>query len=114
MEYSAKEDKLKPTDTLINGESLIINEIAKKVKEWHGDWEAVWSNIELRGKIKQTMVDYANNLNRKDILEADWVSKGNGMFHMISDEVKREVGTLDSKEIFKRWDEWFKRELKGK
>lgn len=113
MEYSAKEDKLMPTSTLINGESFIVNEIAKRVKEWHGDWDAVWSNIELRGKIKQVMIDYANKLNRMDILESDWVSKSNGMFHTISDEVKREVGALDSKEIFKRWDEWFKRELKG-
>jgi len=114
MEYSAKKDKLMPTSTLINGESFIINEIAKRVREWHGDWDAVWSNIELRGKVKQTMLDYANKLNRKDILEADWVAKCNGMFHTISDEVKREVGALDSKEIFKRWDDWFKRELKGK
>lgn len=114
MEYSAKEDKLRPTDTLINGESFIINEIAKKVKEWHGNWDGVWSNIELRGKIKQAMVDYANKLNRKDTLEADWVSTSNEMFHMISDRVRKELGELDSKEIFKRWDEWFREELKRK
>ena len=112
MQYSAKKDTLKPTDTLVNGESFILNEIAKRVKEWHGDWDAVWSNIELRGKIKQAMVDYANKLKRKDILEADWVSKSNEMFHIISDKVKREIGVLDSKEIFKRWDGWFKEMLK--
>ena len=50
MEYSAKEDRLKPTDTLLNGESYIVNEIAKRVREWHGNWEGVWENIELRGK----------------------------------------------------------------
>jgi type IV secretory pathway ATPase VirB11/archaellum biosynthesis ATPase len=114
MEYSAKEDKLMPTSTLINGESFIINEIAKRVREWHGNWDAVWSNIELRGKVKQAMVDYANKLNRKDILEANWVSRSNGMFHTISDEVRGEIGKLDSKEIFKRWDDWFKKELRGK
>ena len=114
MEYSAKEDKLKPTGTLLNGESFIINEIAKRVKEWHGDWNAVWSNIELRGKIKQAMVDYANKLNRKDILEAEWTSKSNEMFHTIADKVHREIGALDSKEIYKRWDEWFRNELKHK
>jgi len=66
----------------------------------------------LRGKIKQTMVDYARKLNRKDILEADWTVQSNDMFHVISETVKRESGELDSKEIYKRWDEWLKSELK--
>jgi type IV secretory pathway ATPase VirB11/archaellum biosynthesis ATPase len=114
MEYSAKEDMLKPTDTLLSGESYVINEIAKRVREWHGNWDAVWENIELRAKIKQAMVDYAVKLNRKDILEAEWVSASNEMFHIISDQVQRELGQLDSKEIFKRWNEWFKNSLRGK
>ena len=114
MEYSAREDKLNPTSTLVNGESYIINEIAKRVKEWHGNWDAVWDNIQLRGKIKQAMVDYARKLNRKDILEAEWTTVSNDMFHMISDQVRKEIGALDSKEIFKRWDEWFRKEIKEK
>ena len=113
MEYSSKEDRLKPTDTLINGESYIINEIAKRVKEWHSNWDAVWDNIMLRGNVKQKIVDYASKLKRKDILEAEWVVKSNDMFHMVSDDVKKEVGSLDSKEIFKKWEFWFKNELKG-
>ncbi|MEM5776890.1 MAG: type II/IV secretion system ATPase subunit [Candidatus Aenigmatarchaeota archaeon] len=114
MEYSAKDDTLKPTDTLLSGESYVINEIAKRVREWHGNWDAVWDNIELRAKIKQTMVDYAIKLNRKDILEADWVSASNEMFHLLSDQVQRELGQLESKEIFKRWEEWFKNNLRGR
>jgi len=112
MEYSAKEDKLKPTGTLLNGESYIINEIAKRVKEWHGNWDAVWSNIELRGKIKQTIVDYVKKLKRPELLEAEMSSKSNEMFHLIADEVRREVGVLDSKMIYDKWFEWFKKELK--
>jgi len=111
MEYSAKEDKLKPTSTLINGESFIINEIAKRIREWHGNWDAIWSNIELRGRIKQAMVDYAIKLKRMDILEAEWVSTSNEMFHIFSDNVNKELGSLDSEEIFKRWDEWFRSRL---
>jgi hypothetical protein len=112
MEYSTKEDKLKPTGTLLNGESVIINEIAKRVKEWHGNWDAIWSNIELRGKIKQTVVDYAKELKRPEILEAEWTSKSNENFHLMADEVRREVGSLDSKMIYDKWVEWFKKELK--
>ena len=114
MEYSAKDDSLKPTDTLVNGESYVINEISKRVREWHGNWDAVWDNIELRAKIKQAIVDFAIKLNRKDILEAEWISASNEMFHLISDQIKRELGSLDSKEIFKRWSEWFKQSIKGK
>jgi hypothetical protein len=112
MEYSAKEDTLKPTDTLTDGESLVLNEIAKRVKEWHGDWDAVWENILLRGKIKQTIVDYAKQLNRSDILEASWVVESNEIFHTISEQVREELGALDSGEIYKRWVEWFKDRLK--
>ncbi len=113
MEYSAKDDELKPTGTLLNGESLVVNEIAKRVRDWHGNWEAVWDNIELRAKMKQTMVDYANRLDRKDILEAEWVSLSNEMFHLISDDVKRDYGVLNPEEIFNRWDDWLRRQIRG-
>ena len=114
MEYNAKEDMLKPTSTLINGESYIVNEIAKRVSEWHGNWDAVWENILLRGKVKQAMLDYSNSLKRDDIIEADWVVRSNDKFHMISEDVKGEVGNLDSKQIFDKWEEWFKDQLKQK
>lgn len=112
MEYSAKEDRLKPTDTLVDGESEVLNEIAKRVRDWHGAWDLVWDNILLRGKIKETMVEYAVKLNRSDILEADWVSESNEMFHLISEKVKEEIGALDSKMIYDKWLEWFKQKLK--
>jgi type IV secretory pathway ATPase VirB11/archaellum biosynthesis ATPase/intein/homing endonuclease len=112
MEYSAKEDRLKPTDVLINGESFVLNEIAKRVREWHGNWDAVWDNILLRGKIKQTMVDFAKQLNRDDILEAEMVVESNEAFHMISEEVREEVGSLDSKMIYEKWLNWFKERIK--
>jgi len=112
MEYSAKEDRLKPTETLINGESYVLNEIAKRVREWHGNWDAVWDNILLRAKIKQTMVEYAEKLNKPEILEAEMICDSNDMFHLISEEVRKEVGSLDSKLIFDKWLEWFKSRLK--
>jgi hypothetical protein len=112
MEYSAKEDRLKPTDTLIDGESEVLNDISKRVKEWHGDWDAVWENILLRGKIKQTIVDTARKINRFDILESDWTSESNEMFHLFSEKVQQELGGMDSDEIYKRWFEWFKGRIK--
>jgi len=112
MQYSAKEDRLKPTATLLDGESEVLNEIAKRVREWHGAWDLVWDNILLRAKIKEEMVNFAKKLNRFDILEADWVTASNEMFHSISESVMQEVGSLDSKIIFERWYNWFKEKLK--
>jgi archaeal flagellar protein FlaI len=112
MEYSAKEDRLKPTDILVDGESEVLNEIAKRVREWHGRWDAVWDNIMLRTKIKETIVEYAKNLERDDILEADVILASNTMFHIISDHVMEEVGGMDSKIIYEKWLEWFKGKIK--
>ncbi|MBS3054883.1 MAG: type II/IV secretion system ATPase subunit [Candidatus Aenigmarchaeota archaeon] len=112
MEYSAKEDRLKPTDTLIDGESWVINEISRRVREWRGNWDAVWDNILLRAKIKETTVEYAKKLKRDDILEADWTVNSNEMFHLFSDQSMQELGGLDSKVIYERWLNWYENKLK--
>jgi type IV secretory pathway ATPase VirB11/archaellum biosynthesis ATPase len=106
MTYSAKEDTLKPTDVLLNGESEVLNEIAKRVREWHGAWDRVWDNILLRAKIKQTMVEFAEKLNKPELLEADWVVSANEAFHLISEEVSREKGYIDSKVVYEKWLRW--------
>ena len=111
MEYSAKEDKLKPTDTLIDGESQVLNEIASRVRDWHGQWDVVWDNIMLRAKIKETMVDLATKAGKDIALEADYIVESNSMFHLISEQVKQEVGALDSKMIYDKWLEWFKKRI---
>ncbi len=112
MRYNPTEDKLELTQDLLNGESDIIKSIAGRVKEWAGDWEAIWENIELRAKIKKTLVEYANRTKRLDLLEAGFVIMSNDKFHMISDHIRGEVGHLDSKRIFFEWDEWLKKEIR--
>lgn len=103
---------LKPADTLVNGESEVLNRIASFVKEWSGNWEAVWENIKLRGKIKQTMVDYAEKVNRPELMEAHWVTRSNGQLHLIEELVKSEVGASDPKRIHSMWLDWFKAAVK--
>jgi type IV secretory pathway ATPase VirB11/archaellum biosynthesis ATPase len=112
MEYSAKEDRLKPSETLMDGESEVLNSIARNVKDWRGSWDLVWENILLRAKIKQTILDYSNQLNRPEILEADWTTDSNDVYHIISDQVRQEVGAIDSNMIYGRWMDWFKARLK--
>ena len=109
LDYSAKDDVLKPSKTLLMGESAVLNDIAQRVREWKGNWDAVWNNIKLRGKIMQTIVDYANVNNRLDLLEANNIIASNSHFHIISSEVKEELGALDSTLIYDRWLQWLRK-----
>ena len=106
LEYHAKEDELRPTETLSIGESFVLNEIASRVREWKGRWDKVWDNIMLRSKIMKTLAEYGKK--NPEILEAEFVVKSNDQFHLISSKVLEEFEELDSNEIYKRWLEWLK------
>lgn len=112
MKYDAKQDKLLPSDDLINGESEILKAIAGTVKEWAGNWDAVWDNILLRAKIKETIVRYSDQLHQPELLEAEFVVLANDEFHKISEQIAESTGSPDSKKIFLYWEEWLKRKLK--
>ncbi len=113
LDYSSKEDRLKPTDTLLNGESVMLNEIAKRVPGWVGRWDAVWENINLRAKILQAIVDAAKQSGKKQLMEADTVVKANQKFHEVSEKVRLEVGEVESKRVFEEWESWFKAFVKS-
>jgi hypothetical protein len=108
MEYSGKEDVLKPTETLVNGESEIVNRIASYVKEWSGDWNAVWENIQLRAKVKQSMVEIAERTKNLDLLEAEWVVRSNHKFHLLQEELRLETGAAKASDVYDAWLKWYK------
>ncbi|MBI3035072.1 type II/IV secretion system ATPase subunit [Candidatus Woesearchaeota archaeon] len=112
MKYDSKKDELQTSEDLINGDSEILKAIAGNVKEWAGNWDAVWDNIMLRAKIKEALVDFAGKTSNPSLLEADFVIQSNDQFHKISERIKDEIGTLDSKRIFFDWNEWLKRHVK--
>ncbi len=112
MKYNSKKDELETSDELINGDSEILKAIAGNVKEWASNWDAVWDNITLRAKIKETLVNFADKTNNPDLLEAEFVIQSNDQFHRISENVREEIGNLDSKRIFFEWNEWLKRHVK--
>jgi archaeal flagellar protein FlaI len=112
MKYNSKTDTLEVSDELMNQDSDVIKAIAENVKEWSGNWDAVWDNIMLRAKNFETLIDYSKKLNCPDLLEAGFVVESNDQFHKITDKVKEEIGVMDSKRIFFEWNEWLKRAAK--
>lgn len=106
LKYNVEKDELEPTDDLINGDSDVVKSIAASVKGWAGDWDAVYDNILLRGKIKQEIVSIADRMNKPDILEAPFNSIANAAFHKISDDIREEVGIPSSERVFPEWKKW--------
>jgi len=114
LKYNVETDEIDPSEELINGDSEIIKSIASGVREWAGNWDAVYDNILLRGKIKQEIVDISKKLNRPDILEARFNCLSNNMFHQFSKEVQDDIGLPDSKSVFPIWQEWLNKAVKAK
>jgi len=112
MVYNPQTDQLEITDDLINGNSMILKRMAGKVKEFAGDWDAIWQNIELRAKCKEVIVEMFEETKDESLLEAEFVIKANDKFHLISDEVKEKMGKLDNERIFFEYKEWLKKEVK--
>ena len=106
VRYNVEKDELEPTPELINGDSEIIKSIAGSVKGWAGDWEAVYDNILLRGKVKQEIVNASKKLNRPELMEGPFNSLANGAFHRISDEVRQARGKPGSDEVFGKFQDW--------
>jgi len=111
MRYDSNKDELVPTDTLLNGESEIISRISDNIKGYKNNWEAVWDNIQLRKKIKEAIVEKAEETGNDELLEAEFVSKCNQRYHILSNRVREEYGEQDTERIYARWKEWLDRQV---
>lgn len=112
MVYNPITDQLEITDELRNGNSAIIKRMAGRIKEFAGDWDAIWSNIELRAQTKTAVVDLFKEKKDNSILEAKFVIKAMDQVRIISDAIKDKKGKLDSDRILFEFKEWLKREGK--
>lgn len=108
MKYNSITDRLEITDELMNGESDLLKAIGSNVKQWAGNWDAIWDNIMLRGKIKQLQVDMAEKYKCDGILEAKPIIEANDQFHKISERINDEYGMLDSNKIFSEFEQWYR------
>jgi len=112
LKYNVEKDELEASDELINGDSAIIKEVAANVKGWAGNWDAVYDNILLRGKVKQELVDIAEKLQMPELLEAKFYSLSNSAFSEISDQVREEVGLPVGERVFPLWQDWLRKQAK--
>jgi archaeal flagellar protein FlaI len=114
MVYNPKTDQLEITEDLINGNSEILKRMAGKVKEFAGDWDSVWQNIQLRADCKLAVVEIANELGRLELMEANFVVKANDMFHLISEKVREKHGKMDPTRVLFEFKEWIRIEAKNR
>ncbi len=112
MKYNADTDTLEPTDELINGNSEILKMIAANISDFVGDWDALWENIETRGKIKELQLNKALEVEDDDMFEAEFSIRCNDMFHKITEQVKNSTGKINHEEILLRWEDWLDRETR--
>jgi type IV secretory pathway ATPase VirB11/archaellum biosynthesis ATPase len=111
MKYDSMTDRLEITDELMNGESDLLKAIGSNVKQWAGNWDAIWDNIMLRAKVKQLQVDLSIKYDCPEILEAQPIIEANDQYHKISERVNDEFGVLDSTKIFSEFEQWFRHYL---
>lgn len=111
MKYDSGTDELEPSQDIINGDSEVLKGIAGNVKDWAGNWDAMWENIMLRSQMKKELFEYSEKVKLPDMLEAPFVIQANDAFHKISDKVKEEGG-LDNERIHFEWTEWMKGAVK--
>ncbi|PIN89397.1 hypothetical protein COU57_06205 [Candidatus Pacearchaeota archaeon CG10_big_fil_rev_8_21_14_0_10_32_14] len=114
MKFNIEKDQLEPSDDLINGDSEVIKAIASNVKGWAGNWDAIYDNILLRGRIKEELLNVAIKTKKLDLLEAEFSTLSNNAFHRISDEVRKEIGLPMSERVFPEWQKWLNQKVKGK
>jgi len=112
LRYNVEKDELEASEDLINGDSEVIKDIASNVKGWSGNWDAVYDNILLRGKIKQEIVDVSEKIGDEFLLEAKFNVLSNNAFHRISDKIGQEIGLPLSERVFPAWQKWLNEEIK--
>lgn len=110
--YDTKQDALLPTDDLLQGNSDVLKSIAATIREWAGNWDAVWDNILLRAKVKETLLKVAQAYHLPELLESPFVVQSNDTFHQSAEKIRETYGTYDSKRIFADWEAWLRQEVR--
>ena len=96
----------------MNGNSDILKRIAGNIRDFAGNWDAVYQNILLRAECKQALVDLAEELDLPDVLEAKFVIMANDKFHLLTAKVRDASGKIDNERLLFEYKEFIRREAK--
>lgn len=113
MKYDSKTECAEATTDLLSGDSDVLKGIAGMIREYAGNWDAVWDNIKLRAIMKAELVSAAKEFGLNSVLEAPFVIASNDEFHKISEEIKEEIGGIDSERVLRQWRAWLKGAVKN-
>jgi len=102
--YNPKTDQLEPTDNLLKGKSIMLNEILKRSKGYK-NYNSVLTDLELRGWAKKKHLELAKH---KRYLEAEYISSANILFANLFENHK----PLESLAKQKKFKEQFEKYLK--
>jgi len=108
VKYDIHKDSLDPSNDLLEGNSYVIKEIASRVEEWAGKWDAVLDNINARGDVLSLLSDYANKTNNPTLLEAEFTSSAIDQYYEIISRLREEYGTAERKNIVNLFELWLK------
>ncbi len=96
--YNAEEDRLEPTEALLNGESHMLQEIQARSGE-HKSHDDVLADIRLRGWAKKSLVELVDGNN--ELLEAEIVQKANTALTLLH-EKHNPLRDQESRDAFKK------------
>jgi len=101
MMYDTAQDAIHPSDSLMMGQSELLQSIAKK---WGVSIEKLLENIEVRAWMKQQLVDASELI--PDLLEAPCVQDANTMFWMLLEQCKKNHQSVNLPSVKSQWKHW--------
>ncbi len=108
VNYDIHKDALSPSNDLLEGNSYVVKEIASRVEDWAGDWDAVLENIRARGDILKAISDHANKLKNPALLEAEFTSSAIDQYYDIVGKLKEEYGTAERENVVNSFELWLR------
>ena len=108
VKYDIHKDTLNPSNDLLEGNSYIVKEIASRVEDWAGNWDAVLENIRARGDILKAISDRASAIRNPSLLEAEFSSSAIDQYYDIVSRLREEYGVAERNNIKSMFDLWLK------
>lgn len=102
LEYDAAEDLLLPSEVLEQGQSELVEKIARK---WGISVDLALQNIDMRTRMKEKIADAGRS--RPGLLEAGAVARSNNMFWLLMDSLENEQEGPDFDALYTCWERWF-------